>query len=84
MGAERLNGRIAALLLLSLGGCGGAGRTEAPPPRYMIPSTIEPTIKRMPSTVVARVSTVAPARAPNAVWLLDPPNAAAMSPPLPC
>ena len=30
------------------------------------------------------VSNVAPARAPNAAWLLPPPNALAMSPPLPC
>ena len=35
-------------------------------------------------TVVARDSTVAPLRAPNAAWLLPPPNALAMSPPLPC
>jgi hypothetical protein len=35
------------------------------------------------STAVAFVSTVAPARAPKADWLLPPPNAAAMSP-LPC
>ena len=37
---------------------------------------------RAPSTVVARVSTVAPCLAPKAVWLLPPPpNALAISPP---
>ena len=41
-------------------------------------------MNRTPSTAVAFVSTVAPARAPNAVWLPPPPNALAMSPPLPC
>ena len=50
----------------------------------MMASTIAPTMKTAPSTVVARVSTVAPARAPNAAWLPLPPKAAAMSPPLPC
>ena len=34
--------------------------------------------------VVARDSTVAPLRAPNAAWLVPPPKALAMSPPLPC
>jgi hypothetical protein len=33
---------------------------------------------------VAFVSSVAPDRAPNAAWLLLPPNALAMSPPRPC
>ena len=47
-------------------------------------STIAPTMNSAPSTVVARVSTVAPARAPKAAWLPLPPKAAAMSPPLPC
>ena len=41
-------------------------------------------MKSTAATVVTRVSSVAPARAPNAAWLLLPPNAAAMSPPLPC
>ena len=35
-------------------------------------------------TVVAFESSVAPPRAPKAVWLLPPPNALAMSPPFPC
>ena len=34
--------------------------------------------------LVARVSSVAPDRAPNTAWLLPPPNAFAISPPLPC
>ena len=33
---------------------------------------------------VALVSNVAPERAPNAAWLLLPPNALAISPPRPC
>ena len=45
---------------------------------------IEPIMNKAPRIVVARVNTVAPARAPKAVWLLEPPKAAAMSPPLPC
>jgi hypothetical protein len=40
-------------------------------------------MKSAAKTVVAFESTVAPPRAPNADWLLPPPNAAAMSP-LPC
>ena len=57
-----------------------------PGPRWpMIARTIAPTINRVPRTVVARVSTVAPARAPKAAWLLPlPPNAEAISPPFPC
>ena len=35
----------------------------------MIPSTIAPTTKSTAQTVVARDSTVAPLRAPNAAWL---------------
>jgi hypothetical protein len=50
----------------------------------MTPSAIAPSMNSAPSTAVALVSTVAPARAPNAVWLPPPPNALAMSPPLPC
>ena len=58
--------------------------TDPPPDRPNIASTAAPRMNSVASTVVARVSTVAPARAPKAVWLLAPPNAAAMSPPLPC
>jgi len=41
-------------------------------------------MKRTAKIVVIFDRSVAPARAPNAVWLLPPPNALAMSPPLPC
>src|SRR3954462_10162224 len=57
--------------------------TELEPPRPMIDSTNAPTMKSTDRIAVAFDSTVAPARAPNADWLLPPPNAAAMSP-LPC
>ena len=50
----------------------------------MMPSTTAPTTNSTASTVVARDSTVAPLRAPNAAWLAPPPKALAMSPPLPC
>src|SRR5688572_23087068 len=59
-------------------------RTELPPERLRMPNPNAPSMNRVPSTAVARVRNVAPARAPKAVWLLEPPNAAAMSPPLPC
>jgi hypothetical protein len=49
-----------------------------------MPSTIAPMTNSTAHTVVARDSTVAPLRAPNAAWLDPPPNALAMSPPLPC
>jgi hypothetical protein len=49
----------------------------------MIASAIAPSMNSAASTAVAFDNTVAPARAPNADWLLPPPNAAAMSP-LPC
>jgi hypothetical protein len=52
--------------------------------RPTTPSPKAPSMNSVARTVVALVRKVAPARAPNAVWLLDPPNAAAMSPPLPC
>ena len=56
-----------------------------PGPRWpMMPSTSAPTMNSTAQTVVARDSTVAPLRAPNAAWLAPPPNALAMSPPLPC
>src|SRR5262245_13319513 len=59
--------------------------TTEPGPRLpRMPSAIAPTMKRIAQTVVARDRTVAPLRAPNAAWLLPPPNALAMSPPLPC
>ena len=41
-------------------------------------------MKSTAQTVVIFVSSVAPPRAPNAVWLEPPPKALAMSPPLPC
>src|SRR6266699_2006900 len=51
----------------------------------MMPSASAPTMNRIAAIVVARDSTVAPLRAPKADWLLPPPpNALAMSPPLPC
>jgi hypothetical protein len=50
----------------------------------MTPSAIAPIMNSTPRIEVALVSTVAPARAPNAVWLPPPPNALAMSPPFPC
>ena len=73
-------------------GCDAAGggaatplTTDPPEPvLFMIANTSAASMNNVPRIVVARVSTVAPARAPKAVWLLDPPNAAAMSPPFPC
>jgi hypothetical protein len=69
--------------------CTGAGPptpliSEPGPCWPTMPSAIAPTMKSTPSTVVALVRTVAPARAPKAVWLPPPPKALAMSPPLPC
>jgi len=68
-----------------LGAAGAAAPlTTEPGPRWpMIASAIAPIMKSAASTAVAFDSTVAPERAPNADWLLPPPNAAAMSP-LPC
>jgi hypothetical protein len=42
------------------------------PWRPMMPRTIAPSMNSTPSTVVARVRTVAPARAPNAVGFRRP------------
>src|SRR5262245_60419269 len=66
---------------------GGAAvplKTELGPRSLMIPRIIAQSMKSTAQTVVARVNSVAPARAPKAVWLLPPPNALAISPPLPC
>ena len=66
---------------------GGAGvplTTELVPRCPMMASESANTMKRIAATAVALVSTVAPVRAPNAAWLLLPPNALAISPPRPC
>jgi len=66
---------------------GGAGMplTTDPDPRCpIIESVSANSMKRTAATEVAFVSSVAPERAPNAAWLLLPPNALAMSPPRPC
>ena len=70
----------------TLSGLGGGADplTTDPGPRWpMIASASAPIMNKAASTAVAFESTVAPARAPNADWLLPPPKAAAMSP-LPC
>lgn len=55
-----------------------------PGPRWpRIASTSAQSMNKAARTLVAFDSTVAPARAPKADWLLPPPKAAAMSP-LPC
>src|SRR5688572_4482312 len=65
--------------------CGARPPTTDPGPRCARMFNVSaPTRNSTARTVVARVSTVAPLRAPNAAWLLPPPNAAAMSPPFPC
>ena len=70
---------------LAAGGGPAVPLTSDPGPRWpMIASASASTMKSTAKTVVSFVSSVAPARAPNAVWLLPPPNALAMSPPLPC
>src|SRR5262245_50006832 len=59
--------------------------TTDPGPRLpRMPSARAPTTKMVAQIHVARDRTVAPLRAPKAAWLLAPPNALAMSPPLPC
>jgi hypothetical protein len=67
---------------------GGAGvplNTDPEDPRWpMIESANANIMKSAAKIAVAFVSTVAPDRAPNAAWLLLPPNALAMSPPRPC
>ena len=70
---------------LAAGGGPAVPLTTEPGPRWpMIASASASTMKSTAKMVVSFVSSVAPARAPNAVWLLPPPNALAMSPPLPC
>ena len=59
--------------------------TDLVPPRC--PSIDSVNANSMNNTAaidVALVSSVAPERAPNAAWLLLPPNALAISPPRPC
>jgi len=69
----------------ALTGLGGADplMTEPGPRWPMIASARATIMNNAARTAVAFDNTVAPARAPNADWLLPPPNAAAMSP-LPC
>src|SRR4030095_15026689 len=63
------------------GACGARPPTTDPvvPRCPRIPSTIAPITNSSAHTVVARDSTVAPLRAPNAAWLDPPPKALAMS-----
>jgi hypothetical protein len=66
---------------------GGAGvplKIEPVPRWPMIDSASARIMNSAAAIDVAFVSTVAPERAPNAAWLLLPPNALAMSPPRPC
>jgi hypothetical protein len=81
-------GGLAGVVVAGVDGCVSGARppiTEEGPLLPMIPSASAPTMNRIAQIVVARDSTVAPLRAPNADWLLPPPpNALAMSPPLPC
>src|SRR4051794_968729 len=65
-------------------GAGAPLTTDAGPRCPSADSASANAMKSAAATVVTRVSSVAPERAPNAVWLLLPPNADAMSPPLPC
>src|SRR4029077_16247268 len=76
--------------LWGVGGCGGAGlenfsSTEPPctPLSVCSTSAIAHTMNIIAHHVVARDSTVAAPRGPNAVWLPAPPNAPAMSAALP-
>ena len=64
---------------------GGSPPTTDPGPRCPHTAKVnDNTMKAAARPVVILVSNVAPARAPNAAWLLPPPNALAISPPLPC
>ena len=66
---------------------GGAGvpLTTEPAPRWpMIDSASARSMNNAAAIDVAFVSSVAPDLAPNAAWLLLPPNALAISPPRPC
>src|SRR5260221_8722684 len=82
-------GAVAGVVAGAFGALRGAGggavplTTELEPPRPMIDSAIAPSMNSTERMAVAFERTVAPARAPNADWLLPPPKAAAMSP-LPC
>ena len=58
--------------------------TELVPRWPMIDSASARIMNKAAAIDVALVSSVAPERAPNAAWLLLPPNALAMSPPRPC
>ena len=58
--------------------------TDPGPCLPMMPNANAPMMKTAAQIQVARDNTVAPLRAPNAAWLLAPPNALAMSPPFPC
>jgi len=74
-----------ALAGAGLGGGGVEPLNTDPGPRWPITArTRAPSMNATAKPVVSLVRRVAPARAPKAVWLLPPPNALAMSPPLPC
>ena len=77
-------GGVGAGAVIGAGAGPGVPLSSEPGPRWPTTDrTIAPTMNSAARIAVAFDSTVAPARAPNADWLLPPPNAAAMSP-LPC
>jgi len=80
-------GALVGDVVFGVDGCASGERpptTELEPPLPIMPSASAPMMKSAAAIHVARDRTVAPLLAPNAAWLLPPPpNAAAMSPPLP-
>src|ERR1019366_9431908 len=83
-GVVGVGGGVASAPLGTAGGPGVPLTSEPGPRCPMIASASAPSMNNTAKIVVAFDSTVAPPRAPNAVWLLPPPNALAMSPPFPC
>jgi hypothetical protein len=70
---------------LAAGGGADVPLTTELPPRWPITESVNANSMNSTAAIdVALVSSVAPDRAPNAAWLLLPPNALAMSPPRPC
>ena len=83
-GAGVVAGAAGAGAGVAAAGAGASGGASMPPttdPGPFWPQTVSviaPMTNSAASTDVARVSNVAPERAPNTAWLLPPPNALAI------
>ena len=84
--AQALSARVRLVRAGVAAGFGsGTEPSTEPGPRWPMTESASANTTKSPAQIqVTLVSSVAPARAPKAAWLLPPPKADARSPALPC